>query len=160
MIYTFPSAWDELTGNSPAFAGECPLWIASYRNDAPKLARGWKEHTVWQYTDHGTVKGIGGVVDRDRFNGGADRLAAYRIGTPSLAAQVVALKKGGRAVFDQDGKVRSAAGTASAEVGVLRSGTSVTITDGPVPVNGVDWWKIDSGAGTAGWSSSKVLSPA
>jgi lysozyme len=151
MIYTYPSAWAELTGNSPAFAGVCPLWIASYGVAAPKLAGGWKDYAVWQYTDHGTVKGIGGGVDRDRFNGGEARLNTFRIG---------ALAKGGNAVLNQDGKVRSAAGVSSPEVAVLLRGTAVAVTDGPALADGRDWWKIDDGAGTVGWSSSKVLSPA
>ncbi|HEX8319151.1 GH25 family lysozyme [Longimicrobium sp.] len=156
MIYTYPSAWKELTDNSTAFAGRCPLWIASYGGATPKLVGGWTKYTVWQYTDQGTVNGIGGGVDRDRFNGGAAELAAVRIGTLTQGA----LTKGGKAVFNQDGRVRVAAGVNSDEVGVLRGGTQVAITDGPQLVDGRDWWKIDNGAGTAGWSSSKVLSPA
>lgn len=151
MIYTYPSAWVELTGNSTLFAGECPLWIASYGVGSPRLPGGWNDHAVWQYTDHGTVNGIGGVVDRDRFNGDAARLNAFLIR---------ALAKGGRAVLNQDGKVRSAAGVSSPEVAVLPRGTAVVVTDGPEPADGRDWWKIDNGAGTVGWSSSKVLSPA
>ncbi len=151
MIYTYPSGWAELTGNSPQFAGVCPLWIASYGVATPKLAGGWKDYAVWQYTDHGTVKGIGGVVDRDRFNGDETRLTEFRI---------AALMKGGRAVFNQDGKVRVAAGVDSPEVAVLPRGTTVVVAEGPQPADGRDWWKIDNGAGTVGWSSSKVLSPA
>ncbi|HEX6368501.1 MAG TPA: GH25 family lysozyme [Longimicrobium sp.] len=151
MIYTYPSAWEDVTGNSSAFAGVCPLWIASYAVDTPTLRGGWTDYAVWQYTDHGTVNGIGGVVDRDRFNGGLAELTAFCLG---------ALEKGGRAVLNQDGKVRSAPGVGSPEVGVLSGGTRVGITDGPVPVDGRDWWKIDDGAGTTGWSSSAVLSPA
>ena len=80
MIYTYPYAWTELTGNSPAFACDCPLWIASYSVATPELARGWPDYAVWQYTDHGTVQGISGAVDRDRFNGDEARLDAFRIG--------------------------------------------------------------------------------
>jgi lysozyme len=151
MIYTYPSAWAELTSNSTLFAGECPLWIASYKVAHPTLPGGWKDYAVWQYDDHGTVKGIGGVVDRDRLNGDEARLNAFRI---------AALTKGGKAVLNQDGKVRSAAGVSSPDVAVLLRGTAVVVTDGPQPVDGRDWWKIDDGAGTVGWSSSKVLSPA
>jgi lysozyme len=151
MIYTYPSAWQDLTGDSDAFADECPLWIASYGVAAPKPVGGWKDYAVWQYTDRGTVPGINGRVDRDRFNGGYAELKAFCFG---------ALEKGGRAVFNQDGKVRGAPGVGSPEVAVLHRGTAVGITDGPQPADGLDWWKIDDGAGTIGWSSSKVLSPA
>lgn len=155
MIYTYPSAWAELTGNSTQFAGECPLWIASYGVSTPRLPGGWKDHAVWQYADHGTVKGISGVVDRDRFNGDEARLNAFRI-----APLKAVLTKGGKAVLSQDGKLRAAPGTGSAEVAVLRHGTAVAVMDGPAPADGHDWWKIDDGAGKAGWSSGTVLSPA
>ena len=151
MIYTYPSAWDEVTGNSTEFARECPLWIASYKAGAPDLVGGWTDYAVWQYTTKGNVNGIGGIVDRDRFNGGPAELKAFCLG---------ALEKGGRAVLNQDGRVRGAPGMGSPEVGVLLHGTRVAITDGPMPADGRDWWKIDDGAGTTGWSSSKVLSPA
>lgn len=148
MIYTYPSAWQEVTGNSTAFAGVCPLWIASYGVDAPRLVGGWTDYAVWQYTDQGSVTGIGTGVDRDRLNGD---LAAFCLG---------ALTKGGKAVLNQDGKVHSAPGLSSPEVTVLAHGTCVAVTDGPAPADGLDWWKIDNGAGTTGWSSGKVLSPA
>jgi lysozyme len=151
MIYTYRSAWAELTGNSRELADECPLWIAHYHVEKPTPVGGWTTHAVWQYTDQGILKGIGSGVDRDRFNGGEAELAAFRLG---------GLEKGGKAVFSQDGKVRSAPGVGSAEVAVLRRGTQVSITDGPQQAGGRDWWKIDNGAGTTGWSSSRVLGPA
>lgn len=47
-----------------------PLWIAEYDNaGAPKLPSGWKQWTFWQYTQGGTVAGVDGKVDLDRFNG-------------------------------------------------------------------------------------------
>jgi GH25 family lysozyme M1 (1,4-beta-N-acetylmuramidase) len=150
MIYTYPSAWVELTGNSREFT-ECPLWIARYGVEKPTLVGGWTTHAVWQYTDQGKVKGIGSGVDRDRLNGGEAELAAFRLGR---------LEKGGKAVFSQNGKVRSAPGVGSPEVAELPGGTRVSVTDGPQQAGGRDWWKIDDGAGTTGWSSSRVLSPA
>lgn len=152
MIYTYPAAWVEVTGNSPAFAGECPLWIASYKVARPTLPGGWKDYAVWQYDDHGTVKGVGGGVDRDRFNGDGARLNAFRIGG--------GLSKGGKAVLNQEGKLRSAAGVSSPELGVLPRGTAVVLTDGPETADGRDWWKVADGAGKSGWCSSIVLSPA
>lgn len=156
MIYTYPAAWKELTGNSTAFAGECPLWIASYR-DSPKLVGGWNDFTVWQWTDQGKVKGLGSGVDRDRFNGGMAELNAFRLGHLGAPAR---LEQGGKALFNQDGKVREAPGTDAPEVGVLGGGTPVSIIEGPEQADGRDWWKIDDGNGVIGWSSSRVLSPA
>jgi lysozyme len=48
----------------------CWLWIAEYTSAAaPSLPTGWPTWTLWQYTESGSVPGITGAVDRDRFNG-------------------------------------------------------------------------------------------
>lgn len=67
IIYTRASFWAEL-GNPVGFRN-CPLWISSYRNDAPKLPSGWPNYAFWQYSDTGTVPGISGHVDMNYFNG-------------------------------------------------------------------------------------------
>jgi lysozyme len=156
MIYTYPAAWKELTGNTEKFAGQCPLWIASYR-ETPKLVGGWEKFGVWQWTDQGKVKGIGSGVDRDRIQGTMADLDAFRLG--HIGAPV-RLETGGEAMFNQDGKVREAPGTDAAEVAILNGGTAVSIIEGPEQADGRDWWRIDDGRGTIGWSSSLVLSPA
>lgn len=151
MIYTYPSAWTDVTANSNAFTTTNPLWIASYKSGAPKLAGNWPAYMLWQYTDHGRVDGIDGIVDRDRFNGGEAELEALRARP---------LMVGGMAVLNQDGNVRSRPGLSGARRGVLLRGAGVVIVDGPSVANGRDWWKIDDGEGVVGWSSSKVLNPA
>jgi lysozyme len=67
IIYTRASFWSEL-GNPPGYSG-CPLWVASYRNDAPKLPADWPDYAFWQYSDAGTVPGISGHVDVNYFKG-------------------------------------------------------------------------------------------
>ncbi len=48
----------------------CWLWVAEYTSaPTPTLPPGWPTWTLWQYTESGTVPGISGAVDRDRFNG-------------------------------------------------------------------------------------------
>ena len=48
-----------------------PLWIAQWGVEEPDLSgTAWTEWTGWQYTDQGTVAGIQGDVDRDRFTRG------------------------------------------------------------------------------------------
>lgn len=150
MIYTYPSVWADVAGNSNAFVETCPLWIASYAA-TPRLPGGWTDYAVWQYTDHGRVDGIATIVDRDRLSGDAAQLDALRART---------LAKSGMAIFTQDANVREEAGLTAPVVKVLRRGTGAVIIDGPVMVKDRDWWKIDDGDGTVGWSSSKVLSPA
>jgi hypothetical protein len=147
IIYTYPSAWVEMTGNSNAFATVCPLWIASY-TASPKIPGGWSQYTVWQYTDRGHVDGIGTIVDRDRLSDGESELDALR--TQALAV-------GGMALVTQDANVREAPGIATKVLAVLPDGTGVVIVDGPEMVKDRAWWKVDDGEGVVGWCSSKLL---
>jgi lysozyme len=73
MIYTSPSFWKERMGNPTWFSDHgYRLWIAHWYVAKPRVpaqnwdGRGW---TVWQYDDCGTVAGIDGCVDLDRFKG-------------------------------------------------------------------------------------------
>jgi GH25 family lysozyme M1 (1,4-beta-N-acetylmuramidase) len=151
MIYTYPAAWTDVTSNSNAFAASNPLWIASYKTGAPKLVGSWATYTLWQYTDHGSVDGIDGPVDRDRFNGDQADL-------DGLVTRVLAI--GEMAIFKQDGTVRTGPGLSAARIRALAHDTGAVVIDGPAIANGREWWKIDGGAGTVGWSSSKVIGPA
>src|SRR4051812_42186719 len=82
MIYTTPSFWISYMGNSRWFADHgYRLWIANWTSAAaPKVpagnwgGRGW---TMWQYDNGGTVTGVDGDVDLDRYNG--TRLAPLKI---------------------------------------------------------------------------------
>ncbi|MTI44543.1 lysozyme [Roseibium hamelinense] len=66
MIYTNPSFWDGL-GN-PDFS-EYPLWLAQYTDaQSPTVPAPWSSYTIWQYSDQGTVSGIGGFCDCDLAN--------------------------------------------------------------------------------------------
>jgi GH25 family lysozyme M1 (1,4-beta-N-acetylmuramidase) len=151
MIYTYPAAWSEVTSNSNAFSATNPLWIASYKSGAPKRTGSWTTYTLWQYTDNGMVDGIDGPVDRNRFNG--DEAGLRGLGTRVLAI-------GGTAIFTQDGTVRTGPGLSAGALKVLTRNTEAVVVDGPSVANGREWWKIDDGAGTVGWSSTKVIGPA
>ena len=56
-----------LDSNLPANhgLGNIPLWIAQYRTTLT-LPVGWKTHWLWQYSDHGSVKGVIGNVDLNK----------------------------------------------------------------------------------------------
>ena len=73
IIYTSPSFWHDRMGNARGFADHGHrLWIAHWDAVRPSLpASNWggKGWTFWQHTDNGSVAGISGDVDRDRFNG-------------------------------------------------------------------------------------------
>lgn len=52
-----------------------PLWLAEYTSaPAPRLPPDWSAWTFWQYSQSGSVAGVSGAVDLDRFNGGLDDL--------------------------------------------------------------------------------------
>ena len=74
MIYTSPSFWKNAMGDTTTFAtqGYQVLWIAHWFVSKPSVpANNWANHgwTFWQYDDCGSVPGISGCVDLDRYNG-------------------------------------------------------------------------------------------
>jgi GH25 family lysozyme M1 (1,4-beta-N-acetylmuramidase) len=75
IIYVSPSFWKTYMGDTTWFAlnGYDVLWIAHWTTAAqPTLpASGWGSRgwTFWQYTSSGTVAGMSGSVDLDRYNG-------------------------------------------------------------------------------------------
>jgi GH25 family lysozyme M1 (1,4-beta-N-acetylmuramidase) len=75
VIYVSPSFWSTKMGNSTWFAknGYDVLWIAHWTTaSAPSVpAENWggKSWTFWQYTSDGSVPGISGRVDLDRYRG-------------------------------------------------------------------------------------------
>lgn len=79
IIYTSPGFWQECTGNSTAFERN-PLWIAEWDVDQPSTIGGWPQYTFWQYSDSGTVNGVNGPVDVNRFNGTAADLEKFAKG--------------------------------------------------------------------------------
>jgi lysozyme len=72
-IYVSPSFWSNRMGNSTWFAdnGYRVLWVAHWTSaKAPSLpASNWGGHgwTFWQYTSDGSVSGISGRVDLNRY---------------------------------------------------------------------------------------------
>ncbi len=60
--------------------GDYPLWLALYRDEAsPQLPKGWTRWTFWQHSQNGTVAGVPGPVDLNRFNGGPAQLQALTV---------------------------------------------------------------------------------
>lgn len=51
---------------SPEFDDQI-LFLARYGREEPTLEHDKKEHDIWQFTEHGTIAGIKGDVDLDRF---------------------------------------------------------------------------------------------
>lgn len=77
VIYTTASWWNTCTGNWTGMSSKSPLWVAHWTSAAnPTIPAGFPVWTVWQYTSTGSVSGISGNVDRNKFNGSRDRLLA------------------------------------------------------------------------------------
>lgn len=74
IIYTNPNFWRTSMGDSSEFAtgGYPGLWIAHWDAQSPDIpGNDWGGHgaTFWQYSNCGSVPGISGCVDLDRFKG-------------------------------------------------------------------------------------------
>jgi len=72
MIYTSPSFWRENLDNTAWFAnnGYAVLWVAHWKTTSPSVpASNWggRSWTFWQYSSTGSVPGISGNVDLDRY---------------------------------------------------------------------------------------------
>ncbi len=75
IIYTGRYYWDPYVATSD-FAGN-PLWHAQYTSAAcPNIDDRWSDWAFWQYTSTGSIPGIAGNVDRNRFNGTYAQLQA------------------------------------------------------------------------------------
>ncbi|MGF1490954.1 MAG: GH25 family lysozyme [Microcoleaceae cyanobacterium] len=65
IVYTYPGFWESL--NTSRFS-DYPLWIAHYTSAAqPIVPRGWDSWMLWQFTDSGSVPGVGGGTDVNVF---------------------------------------------------------------------------------------------
>ncbi|MEU9567787.1 GH25 family lysozyme [Streptomyces sp. NPDC048161] len=83
VIYTSASWWNSCTGGWTGMSARSPLWVAHWTSaGSPSIPQGFPFWTVWQYTSTGSVSGISGNVDRDRFSGDRSRLLALANNTP------------------------------------------------------------------------------
>ena len=77
IIYTYTPFWENTLGNSTRFSDRA-LWIAQYTGaPQPNFPSAFPAYSFWQYSETGTVPGISGQVDMDRFNGSMDGLKAF-----------------------------------------------------------------------------------
>ncbi len=79
IIYTAPGFWDGL-GAGHDFEAADTLWVADWFVSCPVPASSWGTWKMWQYVDNGSVPGIGGAVDLDRFSGSLADLDALAAG--------------------------------------------------------------------------------
>jgi GH25 family lysozyme M1 (1,4-beta-N-acetylmuramidase) len=79
IIYTNNETWRQL-GNPSGFESY-PVWLANWGATCTSMPPGLVNLKFWQYTSTGSVPGISGSVDRDRFNGTASDLIAFAGGS-------------------------------------------------------------------------------
>ncbi|MYS21863.1 MULTISPECIES: GH25 family lysozyme [unclassified Streptomyces] len=83
LIYTSPSWWNSCTGGWSGMSAKSPLVVANWTDAAsPSIPSGFPYWTFWQYSDSGSVSGVPGAVDRDRFSADSSRLLALANNTP------------------------------------------------------------------------------
>ena len=88
MIYTGYYFWKDNVGSN-AFASY-PLWHAQYCTQCcPKIAVPWTKWHFWQHSSTGSVSGISGNVDLNRWDGTTTALAAFAVAavSPSCTAK-------------------------------------------------------------------------
>lgn len=83
LIYT-GSYWWEANVNSSAYS-DYPLWTPHWGVTCPSIASQWDGWLFWQYSATGSVAGISGDVDLNRFNGDLAALQALA-GDPTCTA--------------------------------------------------------------------------
>jgi GH25 family lysozyme M1 (1,4-beta-N-acetylmuramidase) len=80
IIYTGYYFWRDSVGGANDTTS--PLWHAQYTTAAcPTIADPWTKWAMWQYTSSGSISGISGNVDVDRWNGNLASLQAF-LGPP------------------------------------------------------------------------------
>ena len=79
IVYTGYYFWRDSVGASDQTAS--PLWHAQYTTaSCPNIAPPWADWAFWQYSSSGTVAGISGGVDMNRFNGTRAELEGLLMG--------------------------------------------------------------------------------
>lgn len=130
MIYTTYYWWLDCTGNSTVFTKQ-PLHIAAYGASTPWLMGGWKNYSVWQFSDSGPYVG-----DSNVWNGTLASLTTFARGgstsvpKPSIPspADVVAADNAG-ALWDYPATGQSSVGTRK-QIGSGWTGfRSITVID-------------------------------
>jgi GH25 family lysozyme M1 (1,4-beta-N-acetylmuramidase) len=137
MIYTSPAFWKKYMGDSHALAdaGYTTLWIAHWNTTSPTVpANNWGGHgwTFWQYADCGSVPGISGCVDLDRFNG--TDLTAQAYATFKLAAAIPSgsVKQGTSSAATVSIARTNFSADVALDVAGLPTGTTVSYDANPV----------------------------
>lgn len=86
IVYTSPYFWNSVVGAPPGIEEKAHLWVANWGVECPDVPKGWSDWPLWQYSSTGSVPGVSGNCDLDRFNGNWAQLLAFAAGgAPGLA---------------------------------------------------------------------------
>jgi GH25 family lysozyme M1 (1,4-beta-N-acetylmuramidase) len=137
MIYVSPAFWVKYMGDTTWFAtsGYRILWIAHWGVSKPTVpAQNWDGYgwTFWQYSNCGSVPGIGGCVDLDRYNGTNLEPVTYHPGFRLSASPGSPSVKQGRSVSTTIGIARTnVTDPIDLRVSGLPAGTSAGFSPNP-----------------------------
>jgi lysozyme len=101
IIYSYPS-WFADVAFTDAKLADYPLFIATYATCASVPAP-WTSAVFWQYSASGTVTGVTGDVDEDKFFGSASDLTTWNANSNERDAGVVDASGDGGVMDDGGG---------------------------------------------------------
>jgi len=87
IVYTSARDWIALAGNSRRFSSH-GLWIAHHDADCPTIPTGWRAWTFHQHSKRGTIAGITGPVDENRYRGTLRSLRRMGVKSERTAARL------------------------------------------------------------------------
>jgi GH25 family lysozyme M1 (1,4-beta-N-acetylmuramidase) len=137
MIYVSPAFWVKYLGDTRWFAdnGYRILWIAHWGVSSPTVpAQNWGGYgwTFWQYSNCGSVPGISGCVDLDRYNGTDLEAVTYHPGFGLAATPRSVSVKQGRSVSATIGVARTNfTDPVTLDAGGLPAGASASFNPNP-----------------------------
>lgn len=74
IVYVSPWFATEMLMSHAALA-RFPIWLAQYTEEpTPSIPKPWSRWTFWQHSQSGSLPGISGAVDLDRFQGSLEDL--------------------------------------------------------------------------------------
>lgn len=144
-IYTSYYAWKELFGN-PSWGAEYPLWVASYRNDAPAIPVGWKDYIMWQFTESYKIPGASFAgYDANWFYGTQQDWTSFvRARQPAPPPTVPAFPFAGEVTLDSNIIIFDQ--PTENKIGLLPNRAGVYVREEVRDAEGIAWYKLGDGS--------------
>jgi GH25 family lysozyme M1 (1,4-beta-N-acetylmuramidase) len=153
VIYTRAGFWNVYVPVMPDWAKPCPLWVANYTTAAtPLIPNGWTSWLIWQYTESGTMVGITGAVDLNRFNVAADDMFQFFGNGSAVFPSLDRV----RVSYAGGLNIRSAPIVATNIIGGAYYGSIWTAMNRVKDSLGREWVQVGPSAFIAGWFTTNV----